>query len=433
MHKIIELTEQKGYGKPERYSEKLEACSNLHNEITVPRGRGNCPCLTYTIKGEELSYQTSYFIGLDWIVENKIAAYVKPKMDNDIDQINYISMLMYALNNIDNHKHLTDLIHINFERPHIEIEETNDELSLFIIIEYLCLLRNLVQGGLKRDYYIVDENLNSRIKGKILIGQDVKTNRVKGTPTNTFCRYQYYGYDNEENRILKKAFMFACKAIERRHMENDASLSSIINYIKPAFKGVKDAIEISRIKKYKPNPLYPEYRDCLRLALMLLRRYSYNIKPTYRGGKHIVATPPYWIDMSKLFELYVYQKLNENFPRARGIQYHEHINYQELDILFNNDNHTKYVIDTKYKPRYEDGRLSMYDIRQVCGYARMSKVYEILEFNRDQIIPALIIYPSMQGNDLIPETLEQKIEPDDRYINVYKLGIKLPTIKIGDN
>lgn len=433
MHKIIELTEQKGYGKPERYSEKLEACSDLHNEITVPRGWGNCPCLTYTIKGEELSYQTSYFIGLDWIVENKIAAYVKPKMDNDIDQINYISMLMYALNNIDNHKHLTDLIHINFERPHIEIEETNDELSLFIIIEYLCLLRNLVQVGLKRDYYIVDENLNSRIKGKILIGQDVKTNRVKGTPTNTFCRYQYYGYDNEENRILKKAFMFACKAIERRHMENDASLSSIINYIKPAFKGVKDAIEISRIKKYKPNPLYPEYRDCLRLALMLLRRYSYNIKPTYRGGKHIVATPPYWIDMSKLFELYVYQKLKENFPRARKIKYHEHINYQELDILFNNDNHTKYVIDTKYKPRYEDGRLSMYDIRQVCGYARMSEVYEKLEFNRDQIIPALIIYPSMQGNDLTPETLEQKIEPDNRYINVYKLGIKLPTIKIGDN
>ena len=427
MHKIIELTEQKGYGKPERYSEKLEACSDLHNEITIPRDGSYCPCLTYTIKGEELLYQTSYFIGLDWIVENKIAAYVKPKMDNDIDQINYISMLMYALNNIDNHKHLTDLIHINFERPHIEIEETNDELSLFIIIEYLCLLRNLVQGGLKRDYYIVDENLNSRIKGKILIGQDVKTNRVKGTPTNTFCRYQYYGYDNEENRILKKAFMFACKAIERRHIENDALLSGMINYIRPAFVGVTDAIEISRIKKYKPNPLYPEYRDCLRLALMLLRRYGYSIKPIQRRDKHIVATPPYWIDMSKLFELYVYQKLKENFPRARSIQYHEHINYQELDILFNNDNRTKYVIDAKYKPRYEDGRLSMYDVRQVCGYARMSEVYKKLEFNRDQIIPALIIYPSMHGDDLIPETLEQKIEPDNRYINVYKLGIKLPT------
>ena len=106
---------------------------------------------------------------------------------------------------------------------------------------------------------------------------------------------------------------------------------------------------------------------------------------------------------------------------------HTIINYQELDILFNNDNRTKYVIDAKYKPRYEDGRLSMYDIRQVCGYARMSKVYEKLEFNRDQIIPALIIYPSMHGDDLIPETLEQKIEPDNRYINVYKLGIKLPT------
>ena len=58
MHKIIELTEQKGYGKPERYSEKLEACSDLHNEITIPRDGSYCPCLTYTIKGEELLYQS---------------------------------------------------------------------------------------------------------------------------------------------------------------------------------------------------------------------------------------------------------------------------------------------------------------------------------------------------------------------------------------
>ena len=429
MYKIIELSEQKGFLKWEQYPERLVGCSNLYDEIKVIRDGRDCPCLNFKIKCETMSYQTSYLVGLDWIVENKIAAWVKPKMVNGECQIDYMSMLMYALENIDNHKHLADLIHIQFDKPYIEVEQKNDDLSLFLVIQLLSLLRKLVQGGLMRSYYMVTEVLNSRIKGKLLVERDVKTNRVKGKTTNTCCRYQYYGYDSEENRILKKAFVFACQIVDAGHMCDNASLRSMIDYIRPAFANVSDVIEVNRVKYYKPNPLYPEYGECLRLSQLLLQRHSYSFKPASKEGVPVVATPPYWIDMSKLFELYVYQKLCEQFPSA-SVKYHERMNYQELDILFDDNTNAKYVIDAKYKPKYRDGSVSMSDIRQVCGYARMRSVYELLKVEQDKIIPSLIIYPTMDGEDLCRSTFYDKVNAgkDDRYIELYKCGIKLPIL-----
>lgn len=426
MHKVIEIFEQRGYGNWELYPTLLED-DDIQNDIKVSRGRSDCSCLNYRIKGGTLSYQTSYFIGLDWLIENKLAAFVKPKMDNSENQIDYISMLTEVLANKNTHKHLSDLISIEFHKPFVEIEQKDDELSPFIIIQYLTLLRKLVQGGLKRSYYIVDENLNSRIKGKLLVERDLKTNRIKGKVSNACCRYQYYGYDSDENRILKKAFIFACTTIKRCHLYNDA-IRSTINYIRPAFDGISDNIETHNVKNFIPNPLYQQYEECLRMALLLMRRFSYSIKPTYKEGKEVIATPPYWIDMSKLFELYVYQKLDKEFPNAY-VKYHQHMNYQEIDILFSDKKDMMFVIDAKYKPKYEDSNISMYDIRQVCGYTRMSKVYEILGIDTKSIIPALIIYPTISGYTITKQSFKKHIKKVENYVSVFKYGTNIPTIK----
>ena len=82
--------------------------------------------------------------------------------------------------------------------------------------------------------------------------------------------------------------------------------------------------------------------------------------------------------------------------------------------MFNNDNRTKYVIDAKYKPRYEDDGLSMYDIRQVCGYTRMYKVYEKLEFNKEKCLEIIgknyKIKPETIFEELLKEVHEDSFD-----------------------
>jgi 5-methylcytosine-specific restriction enzyme subunit McrC len=425
-HTVVELSEQRGYGKMEEFPSKLPQCTDIYDKILVPRQGEQSFCLSFLIKEGKLSYQTSYFIGLDWIETGKLAAYVKPKMDNDECQIDYMSMLYEIIGNPKCHQHLKDLVHIKFDKPYIEIETKDDGLSPFIIIQFITLLRKLVQKGLKKSYYTVEENLNSRIKGKILIGKDVKTNQMKGKAANTYCRYQYFGYNSEENRILKKAFDYARTAIKHNQLYHSL-LSEAICFIKPTFESVTDEIDITRIKHFTPNPLYPEYNECLRLALLLIKRYNYSIATAYKGESKVVATPPYWIDMSKLFELYVYHKLCDAFPDA-DIQYHKKVNRQEPDILFKGPDDSKYVIDAKYKPKYEEGHILKDDARQICGYTRMRKVYEILGVATDKVIPAVIIYPTFNGHDLQRKTFKKRnLVADDWYIELYKYSIILPT------
>jgi 5-methylcytosine-specific restriction enzyme subunit McrC len=427
MHNVIELIEQKGYRVPERFPEKLTGCSNMNNVIYVSRQEEHFPCLSYSLKEGNLTYQTSYYIGLDWLEVGKLAAYVRPKMDDGLHHIDYIRMLSDVLGNTKTHKYLSDLIYIQFDKPYIEIETKDDELSPFIILQYMTLLRKLVQKGLKKSYYTVEENLNSRIKGRILVGRDVKSNQLKGNVTNTFCRYSYFGPDSEENRILKTAFVYACTAIKHSQLYQDV-LSDAINYIRPAFENISTKIDVNHIKHFNSNPIYPEYNECLRLAILLIKRYSYSITSAYKLEGKVIPTPPYWIDMSKLFELYIYQKLLTEFPTAE-IEYHKKLNYQEPDILFKHSGDNRFVIDAKYKNKYEDSNISKDDVRQVCGYTRMRKVYDFLEINTDQIIPALIIYPVIGGEELTSRTFNRaRFKPDDRYIELYKYGIKLPLV-----
>ena len=127
--------------------------------------------------------------------------------------------------------------------------------------------------------------------------------------------------------------------------------------------------------------------------------------------------------MPKLFELYVYKKLQEQF-RGRGeVLYHFIADYTELDFLLNTSEY-KMVIDAKYKPVYEDSRV-IDDIRQISGYARLEKVYQKLGLDgSNELIDCLIIYPSLD-EDTNFNLKDKKIAG---YRNIYKQSISIPLI-----
>ena len=172
----------------------------------------------------------------------------------------------------------------------------------------------------------------------------------------------------------------------------------------------------------------------MEFAQLLLKRFSYNI--TNVIGVE-VESPPFWIDMSKLFELYVFRRLKAVFTGRGEITYHFKAHYQELDYLLRAFNWPEpYVIDAKYKPYYKNnGGITMDDARQVCGYARLTTVYRTLKLdeNVDPPIKCLVVYPDQEQEEDFSFTrmVEPEFDKVNGYVRLYKVGIRLPVIKNG--
>lgn len=431
----------------------FEQCSGLIGPEYVRVPKHDIDALPYFFlqRREDGGYdcQTHYYIGLDWLEIGEKSIYVAPKINHQSDVvIDHLSMFFEALEEPENIKHLDGLCEVDFDQPMIEVEQQkNEDLTIFLIAGFLQILKQIVKTGLKKQYYTDKKVLKGRIKGKLNISESINYNISKQTQVDQVCSYQVFGINHNENKLLKKAYKAAERYLElyavQIQQQNFSTLQKVINYIRPAFRQVNSDINVNMIKTVKLNPFYKTYEQALKLAQLILKRLSYN---TSFQKEQLVTVPPYWIDMSKLFELYVFKKLREIYPETGAVSYHVRTRRQELDFILNTENHNgeklQIIIDAKYKPRYERGGIGMDDARQLSGYTRLSKIYDIFKIQQVNgcmpVIDALIIYPNQlqvnpEKNIQNPvsfkyDQLKQlgMLGLDTSYVQFYKLGIKLP-------
>jgi 5-methylcytosine-specific restriction endonuclease McrBC regulatory subunit McrC len=412
-------------------------------------------CYEVTNNQDGFKLTIGYYIGVDWLIENHSSLVIAPKLNSRIDaikqeayfnseieldrevsidysvgkvvSIDYFAILNQCLNSEYLYREIDDLVHINWTSKEVPINQSQDWLSPLIIVKFLNILKIIVRKGLKKSYYKISQNLNSKIKGKILVGQNIKQNIAKNRLTQTICQYEDFGTDSLENRLLKKAFLFAVSYLENHKkvfMTANNHFNDIINFCRPAFELIGDEVNLSDIKAHKPNPFFKEYKEAIHLAKLLLKRFAYSLSNT---AKEKITTPPYWIDMPKLFELYAYHFITSRFSNsAKEVHYHLSTYGNELDFLINTDQ-IKMVVDAKYKPLYIYG-INHQDIRQISGYSRLEKVYSQLDIKEDELIDCLIIYPDVQ-NGYSEKDFQQadlRTKPIRGYRNIYKIGIKIP-------
>lgn len=342
--------------------------------------------------------------------------------------IDYLAMLNQCFAVDFLYKEIDNLVQIDWKVNEIPIEQKEDLLSPLLIVKFLNVLYSVVRKGLKKSYYQTRQNLNSKIKGKILVGENIKRNVLKNRFTNTYCQFEEFGINSTENRLLKKAFSFTIAYIDNHLKVFNHSFSHaehLINYCRPAFEIVSEDVNINDVKSYKPNPFFREYGEGIHLAKLILKRYSYSLSNI---NKEKITTPPYWIDMPRLFELYAYYFLKQRFPKQKEVQYHFSTYGNELDFLVNSGD-TKMVVDAKYKPLYIYGK-DQKDMRQVSGYARLEKTYDELDVEKNELIDCLIVYPDVEKGSCIEEFKAKTLMSEDSkikgYRNIYKVGIKLP-------
>lgn len=410
-------------------------------EIRFKKKRTDGSCAAFKVAGQQITISTTYYVGADWIPkhEGKHWIYVASKLNTKFDgesgkeskttseekglvRVDVLKMLFHALEEPEVRDHTQELFEIKFDKPWIPLQKHQDLISPLIMIQFLNQAKDIVRKGLKKSYYKVERNLYAKVKGKVLISNTIKQNLVKSKNLNTHCLYEEFGVDGLENRLLKKTLTFIKRYLATvKGLDSSSYFEEAFCFIQPAFETVSEEVQLYEIKHFKFNPFYKNYEKAIELARLILQRFSYNLLTIQE--QETILTPPYWIDMSKLFELYVLRKLKKSVF-GKEIVFHPTTYGNELDYLWVAGNDS-IVIDAKYKPSYKS-HVDHQDIRQVSGYSRLTQIRKKAGVSSEKMLDCVIIYPDLTSETENIIDLKDKKIPE--YEKVWKLGIGLPEI-----
>ena len=377
---------------------------------------------------KSFEWQTYYRIGAQWLDEKREQALVvTPKIEN----IDFTKMFLSCLESGLAVTDFSKIYDIDFDQPAVPTNKLDTVLTPLIIIHFLTVVEGIAKRGLKRGYVHREENLK-KVKGRIRILANERKNVIPRRFDRVYCQYNEFTVDIPENRLIKKALLFAQRELARLpNFKHYSKLFLLENKCLAAFTQVSPEIELRDVKLIKSHKLFREYDLAVKLAKTILRRNDYSLKKASDDKK---PTPVFWLNMALLFEHYVYSILHE--------QYGEKIIYQFIgnenetpDFLYKNEDIPS-ILDTKYIDL--DGNCSMYKIvRQLAGYARDVKVLRKLcdkaEDINKVVVPCIFLYPktNVSNDDANRNILDKEWIPIDNWIKFYKIGVALPREKKG--
>lgn len=247
-----------------------------------------------------------------------------------------------------------------------------------------------------------------------------------------------------------------------KNLDGTLEIKRNLDYLQREFSRVSDDFIVSEINSVRQNKLYSDYAEAMKIAKVILKTNVY----IPRKNSYITNFVfPFWIDMSVLFEMYVFEMLENAYTNTISFQV-EGFGNTRVDFIKNSEKE-KVIIDTKYKLWYEKSSTELVkdhknslkhkffkknstdhftyfleDVRQISGYARDSKILNCFHFSDDErhlSVPCIIIYPKLKSNNSCIDkgidsfdpckTLIEQAEKIDGYDNFYKIGVYLPTIE----
>lgn len=409
------------------------------------------PLLTWSSFGSKedsplFQWQTYFRIGAQWLdVKREQALVVTPKIEN----INFTEMFLSCLESGLEVNRFSDIYNIDFEQPAIQTDALDNVLTPLIIIHFLTVVEGIAKRGLKRGYVHREENLK-KVKGRIRILTNERKNIIPRRFDRVYCQYNEFTVDIPENRLIKKALLFAQKELARLSSFKHNSRALLLeNKCLAAFSQVSPEIELRDVKLIKSHKLFREYDLAVKLAKTILRRNDYSIKKASDDNK---PTPVFWLDMALLFEHYVYSILAKKYGKKIHYQYTDSLGGKP-DFLYignKNDLSKNRILDTKYmlldvsdKNNKEENRKinkakKRAIVRQLSGYARDIKILKTLGYIDEQnpestVVPCMIIYPKL-GTESDPLELDdlKQCKQCKNLLKFYKIGVALPREKQGD-
>jgi len=391
--------------------------SNIPSSIPNIKSIKDVKYLGIVKDGENL--KAHYYIGASWFIKDKCAFVVKPKVNVD-----YIKLFMTAMemNSENEAAYFSNYYYIDFEKPAIKTNALNNVITPLLILHYISLLKHLVSKGLKKGYVVREENLQSKIRGRILLQRHLTKNVFAKREDRVFCRFQEFTEDIPENRILKKALSFSVRFINqydsfKSHLQE---LTPLLSMIGSAFEIVSEDVTIAQVVKVNVGKIFRHYEAAIKVAKLILRHFDYSID---KASDETQEVRPFCIDMPRLYEMYVLSLLRKAYGDQIKFQVKGYRKTQ-VDYIKVSDVE-KLIIDAKYKPRYSEGNQGILnDIQEISRYARDEKILKALGWNpkdesaKGNYFPkCLIIYPDPdtrfkweKGDDIVEKDEEKMIE-----------------------
>ena len=185
----------------------------------------------------------------------------------------------------------------------------DDIYGVFEIMDFVDKAKELCRKNLKKQSRRVEENLNCKVKGRILVQKQIKHNVSRGQVQKMYCAYNKMSENIKENEIIKYT-LYLCQ-----HIEGIGDmLSEDIRFCMNSFRGVPlKKSSTSDFVGLKNNGAYKQYKATLNSAKKVLSRCSIsydssNDNKAENGPKvkllSDAKTMPHFIDMNLLFEYY---------------------------------------------------------------------------------------------------------------------------------
>ena len=375
-------------------------------------------------------YYVSYKIGAEWIDdEEALVVTAKRGMEN----IDFLSMFMTCFSSNLAIESFSEIYSINLSQSPIDAPSLKGVLSPLIVLHFLGVVSRI--KALKKGYVSHSGNLK-KIKGRVRILKNERSNIALKRYDRIYCDYNEYSLDIPENRLLKKALLYSKRFILKigeSHLSYNM-IKQMLSRSLALFENVSSDVELKEIQQIKCHKLFKEYSEAIRLAKLVLSNFDYSINKVSDNNAKVM---PFTLDMSLLYEHYVYGLLSKAYNDRISYQFKGNTGYP--DFLYRSVEF-KAILDTKYIPKYKnDVMLDTYVVRQLSGYSRDLAILrhlgyqDIDEESPTPSTPCVIIYPENSGNPINPFlNMHLRDLCKDRVYGLsqfYKISVPIPLIE----
>jgi len=387
--------------------------------------------------------KASHFVGQVWVPgETPLVLRVHPKEDASVD---YFAMFLECMEYPEMWPYLWKHCFWFWpeEAPISWDQETSPIITMLLVASYLRVLSALCRRHLRRYSLAKEENLCSKVKGRILIKENLRTNEFRGRLDRAFCRFRVHSLNRLENQILKAALHQSTRYLAQYRPDREHQSNRLWGWASDAATVLAE-VELKKIAPLDFRGMHyagfmQAYRIPHKLAKAILTVLGWDPNSDPRNpANHPIA--PYAIDMNELFERYCEGKLrNEVEGKAIWVGYQDNNLGNALKVrpdflCFEKEN--RLILDAKYKPVYQvnlpkkkyNGEIRS-DIFQVLAYSRHKGVQK--QFHEKPIAGLRILYPEWNDSGtytgiLEPDKGSQYDLQDDLEIPMQFTKIPLP-------
>ena len=383
-----------------------EECLEWLNRHDIDRKKAD----TLGLHEKSGGFAAGNYIGMVWLGENNQAVL---RVDSKFPDMNYVAMYTECMAHPTMYDRF-DCLHVWPEQK--LIDTSKHDFSILIVITYLRELNKFCQRHMRRHFIRERQNFIGKMKGKILVGENLRRNITHARPDRIYCEYQSVSDDILENQILRTALERAARCVAE-HRDRKNTLGILQQWIRASRATLRDVstrhVKPSDFIAARKRGAFAFYARPLALAKAVLRQLGPNPKTEVLQTQ----TPPFALNSAELFERYAGIRLMESFEELLPGENMNSHDAGDFNVTIRPDfyvpsEQTPRIIDAKYKDinftdmeisdnNDEEHKPSQDDIYQVVAYSQHHGLLRKMNCNNANSIKLGLAYPDKSTESVI--------------------------------